>query len=498
MRLSVLACLVPGLLMGCSVVPLTMTERQERASQDGKTIEAQQPPITAPVGLYQAMARAVIGNLDQKVKLMEVAVAQGMTDAASYELLPQTVVNRGWTRRSNENASTSKTISTGSVGDASTSEERSHVTSQLAASWNVLDFGISWLKSRQNANRVLIARELRRKAMQSLLQDVRVAWGKAVAAEKLTSEIDPLIARVRTALASAHDIEALQLQSPIQALDYQKQLLEILRQLMSLRRELGSARVELANLMGVSPQSPFKLAMPDDTFPLPIVPVNLPELEDQALLDRPELREQDYQARISADETRKALLRLLPGIELTADISHDSNSYLTNHTWADIGLKLVWNIVNLASAPAAIGLAERQEDLTLAKRLSLHVAVLTQVDVAWIRLGMAREDFSLAQSLAEVDERIFLHSQAAQQSSAQSELELIRAEASRAVSRLRRAMAYAEVQAAAAALRVSVGDDPRLSDGNDVLTMTQALRLHYQPWDAPQEKPARVPWEISP
>ncbi|MBF0166972.1 MAG: TolC family protein [Alphaproteobacteria bacterium] len=498
MRGAALACLVAGLLTGCAVNPTSNTDRQERVAQDSGLIDTQQPPITAPVGLYQAMARAVLGNLDQRVKLMEVAVAQGISDAASYELLPQTVANRGWTRRNNDNTSTSKTISTGSVSDASTSEDRSHITSQLAASWNVLDFGISWLKSRQNANRVLIARELRRKARQSLLQDVRVAWGKAVAAEKLTTEIDPLIVRVRTALASAQDIETLRLQSPVQALDYQKQLLEILRQLQSLRRELGGARVELANLMGVPPQRPFALAMPDDSYPLPVVPVNLPALEDQALVDRPELREQDYQARITADETRKALLRLLPGIEFSADVNRDDNSYLTNHTWADIGLKLVWNVVNLASAPATIDLANRQEELTLAKRLSLHMAVLTQVNVAWIRLAMARDDFTLAQSLAEVDGRIYQHTQAAMQSSAQSELELIRAEASRSVSRLRRALAYAEVQAAAAALRVSVGDDPALLDTDDVLTLTQALRHHFQPWDAPREAPARVKWEVLP
>jgi multidrug efflux system outer membrane protein len=485
-------------LSGCAVDPVSTAERQDRVAEDAGRIAAAQPPFTGPVGLYQAMARAVIGNLDQRVRLMDVAIAQGVADAASYDLLPQTVASRGWTRRSNDNASSSKTLSSGEISGASTSEDRSHVTSQLAATWNVLDFGISWLKARQNANRVLIAEEQRRKALQALLQDVRVAWGKAVAADRLTVEIDPLIARVRTALASARDIEVQRLQSPIQALDYQKQLLEILRQLLSLRRDLGSARVELANLMGVPPQQPFQLAAPAEAPVMPVVPIDLAALEERALLDRPELREQDYQARITADETRKALLRLLPGVELTAGASHDTNSYLTHHSWADAGLKLTWNILNLVSAPAAIGVAERQEELVRLRRLSLHVAVLTQVNVAWNRLGMAREDFDLARSLAEIDDRIHHHSQAAVQSSAQGELEMIRTEAGRAVSRLRRTLAHAEVQAAAAALRVSAGDDPALPSGGGVALLTAALRRHYQPWDAPQEVPATVDWRVIP
>lgn len=41
-------------------------------------------------------------------------------------------------------------------------------------------------------------------------------------------------------------------------------------------------------------------------------------LETEALASRPELREQDYQTRISSAETRKAMLRMLPGLEFSA------------------------------------------------------------------------------------------------------------------------------------------------------------------------------------
>lgn len=53
-------------------------------------------------------------------------------------------------------------------------------------------------------------------------------------------------------------------------------------------------------------------------------------LETEALASRPELREQDYQTRISSAETRKAMLRMLPGLEFSAGGHYDSNSFLVN------------------------------------------------------------------------------------------------------------------------------------------------------------------------
>lgn len=482
----------------CSVPAVTPEERARRVDADAKSIAALHHEVTAPIGLHEAMARAIHGNLERRVRLMESAVAQGLADVSSYEMLPSVIGSGGWSERNNENGSTSKTISTGAVStDPTTSSSRTQVTARLATTWNVLDFGISWLKARQYANRAHMAEEKRRKAVQSLVNDVRVAWWKAVVATRLAAEIDPLMARLRTAIDSARTIETLRLQSPLQALDYQKQLLDLLRQLQSLRREVGTARVELANLMGLPPTTRFQLAMPgDEDQPVPDTPFSLGELEGQALLDRPELREEDYQARVSADETRKAMLRLLPGLELDAGTNYDSNPYLYNQSWVDAGLRVTWNLMNLASAPSTIGLAERQEELSDLRRLSMHVAVLTQVNLAWNRMRMAREDFEVARDITQIDERMYRHSQAARESSAQAELEFIRSDANRVISRLRRDFAYVEVQSAMAALKVSVGDDPPLPDTGDLQQLTRALKRHFRPWEQPGDKPARVQWEI--
>ena len=68
---------------------------------------------------------------------------------------------------------------------------------------------------------------------------------------------------------------------------------------------------------------------------LEAVKVDLALLEQEALSNRPELREQDYQTRITATETRKAMLRLLPGLEFSVGGHYDSNSFLVEQGWAE-------------------------------------------------------------------------------------------------------------------------------------------------------------------
>ena len=79
--------------------------------------------------------------------------------------------------------------------------------------------------------------------------------------------------------------------------------------------------------MNVTPGTNFTLA--DEKEPqLPRPPRNIGELEEVALENRPELREEDYRKRISVAETRKALLSLLPGISFDVAARYDSNKYL--------------------------------------------------------------------------------------------------------------------------------------------------------------------------
>ena len=100
---------------------------------------------------------------------------------------------------------------------------------------------------------------------------------------------------------------------------YRRALLQALQALERQRREGRRIGLELAELIGLGPGAQYRLALPLDRLPPPRRPVlDIAALETLALRQRPELREAQLSGRIAAAEARKALLRVLPGIELSA------------------------------------------------------------------------------------------------------------------------------------------------------------------------------------
>ena len=97
------------LAAACSLTPepLTGEERQTRVQKDLALMYAETVPVTGPVSLEEAMARAIKFNLDRRVELMNDAVANHTLELARYDLLPKVVAGGGYNVRSNESASSS-------------------------------------------------------------------------------------------------------------------------------------------------------------------------------------------------------------------------------------------------------------------------------------------------------------------------------------------------------------------------------------------------------
>ncbi|MDZ5461529.1 hypothetical protein [Azohydromonas lata] len=69
--------------------------------------------------------------------------------------------------------------------------------------------------TKQNADRVLIAEERRRKALHILMQDVRTAFWRTASAQKLRNEVHAPLADAATALEDARKAEAGRLQASL-------------------------------------------------------------------------------------------------------------------------------------------------------------------------------------------------------------------------------------------------------------------------------------------
>lgn len=449
-----------------SLQPKALDDQELRAQTqaDRVTAVAKVGSISAPMTLEEAMARALKYNLDNRVRMMEEALAMGQLDVSRFDLLPKLTAQAGYTSRNNDKISQSRNAEDGTLSKSQfISQERSHTASSLVMSWSMLDLGVSYYSAKQQADRVLIATERRRKAMHTLMQDVRTAYWRAASAQKLQGEVQQTIKLGEEALASSRRTEEERLRNPIDALRYQRQLLENLRLLEGINNELSTAKTELASLINAPLAQPLVLAPTEFSVNRQILQTPIDVMEEIALLANPELREQHYNARIARDESRKSLVRLFPGISLNYGLNYDTDRYLVNRNWSEAGAQISFNLFNLLSAPTQMKLARAGIALADQRRVAVQMAVLTQVHIARQQLDNAISQFERANAIWETDQKISEHIRNRADHQAQSKLDLISNQTASILSLLRRYQALAQVQGAEARLHATLGNEARIA-----------------------------------
>lgn len=512
LRALLVASVAVVALTGCAIepTPFTIEESRARASADVAALNSENEPLTAPVSLYEAMARAVKYNLDHRLKVMEAAFASRQLTSANLSMLPQLAANAGYEGRDNDSGSSSRSLLDGTQSlETSTSQDRNRRVYDYGLSWNVLDFGVSYVRAQQQADRNLIIQERRRKVIHNIIQDVRGAYWQAVSAERLLKRIDPLIDRIAHALAAARTIEDNRLQPPRDALVYRRTLLEAMRQIKELRRELIGGKVQLAALMGVVPGQEFTLATNQMDYREMKLQVTLDKIEQNALVYRPELREENYNTRIGEKEVKRAMLSLLPGLNLDVSKNYDSNSFTMNNHWYSWAARVNANLFDtFLNGPARVREAEAAEDVAMTRRLAISMAVLSQAHVSWLAYHQSVSEFRTSNELNAVDSALLDQVRISSESGRGNELELIQAELASVLSELRRDIAFAAMSNAAGRIYVTAGADPLPPSVPDysVATLASAIEKTMERWergdlvqseDIPATTPIAAP-EIAP
>ena len=283
----------------------------------------------------------------------------------------------------------------------------------------------------------------------------------------------------------ARKSEAERVRNPLDSLRYQRQLLENLRLLEAIDQELSTAQVELASLISAPLGQAIQVADADirnvdgNVFKLP-----MHLLEEQALLQNPDLRERHYDARIAREETRKTMARLFPNATFSYGIRYDSDSYLINNNWRDAGLQISFNLLNIATGPIQIKLAEAGVALADQRRVATQIAVLTQVHIARLQLLNARNQFERADAIYLADQKIAEHVRNRASAQSMSQLDRVSNDSTAILSLLRRYQALAQVQAAESRLMASIGLEPRIGS-TDEITLPDLIKLilgQSNPW----------------
>ncbi|MBI3229039.1 MAG: TolC family protein [Burkholderiales bacterium] len=464
LRLLPLSALILTLFTGCAIMPQPVSDkdRQERISADMQALFKDVEPLQGELTLSEAFARALKYNYDYRLKAMEESMASSQLDLAKFDMLPRLTLAAGYNSRNNDAGSRSLDLNTGVESNLfSGAQERNRHTDSATLAWNVLDFGVSYVRTKQQAEQVMIAQERKRKVVQNIAQDVRQSFWRAYGAQKAMPRLNELLARVKEAMVRSQKMETQHLMPPLQALSYQRALIDLHQQIVTRRQDLILAKTELAALINIKPGTNYSISVGDENAVIASMrPMDdLDALDQMALNSRPELREEDYRKRITVLDARKALYSILPGIEFNLGANHDSNKYLYRNSWTEASANISFNLMRAFSYPAMKKAQENQLVLDDTRRAAMAMAVLTQVRLSTQRLAEARADYDVSKQGADVDGRIEQHMRSATKANTESEMELLRTEVKTALSEMQRYVALANLQTAYARVANSVGAD---------------------------------------
>jgi len=459
-----LSLLTTLIITGCSVVPQPWEKSEiKEASKQELMVLNEIKEIVKPVSLNDAIYRGIKNNRQKRVKMMETALSEKQFELLQYDMLPSLTSSAGYSARDNYAASASAVFEDGTPSTLdnptySISQSKQQTTAGITFSWNVLDFGLSYVKAKQQSDKFLISKEEERKVVFNITQEIRRAYYEAVTAEELIKRIHPLMKEVKVALQDSDKVKSLRLKSPMESLNYERELLNVLRDLMSLKKALISSKLELAELMGLKPGTMFALEEKvENSYFVPSVPFSLPTMEKIALENRPEILGSRYKERISEKELSAVMLSMLPGVSFDAGYSYNDSEYLLNNNWYSLGANVTWNLFNVFKYGAMSDNADAKVILEKERKLALSLAVITQVHLANIRYQQASEEYELSKKYLDVSQGIYDQTINANELDMNSDLVFIKEKLSYLLATLRHSAAYANMQNSYGRIYASMG-----------------------------------------
>lgn len=430
------------------------------------TLYGAQEPITAPLTMYEAMARGVKYNIGHRTALMEEVVANGSVDVEVLGMLPGLDLEAGYLGRSSPEVIRARSNTTGAQSlEPSIFQDEHRRVANLDLSWNVLDAGLSYVHSRQASDKARASLERRRKVVQNITQDVRSAYWRAASAQILGQHIESLMTRADDVLRQLEEAENRKSSEDVSALlNLQKRLYDTMKDLMAERDSLSTAKAELAALIGVPPSTDFTLANSESDMmsahSLPKLSTSRQDLEVLALLIRPEMREHTLLKRVAARGSTVSVMETFPGIGGIVGYNYDSNSFLDDESWASFSFGLTQNLMNLFTLPIRLEQDKNREQLADMQRMAMVATVLTQLSIADTRYDIATDNYGLLKRMMGVNTRLIEYTKSRPEKTTLGDGLLLAAEMDQILTRVRLHRAYAEGQNAFGRIVSTLGLDP--------------------------------------
>lgn len=387
---------------GCGPHPGPRQVRIANALLDMEAYRARSPAIDRPLTLEDALALASHYNIEAWIAAQESEFQQELATQSTLKMLPSLMAGAGSQERSHFDASSSQSLENRQESlEPSFSSEKRGGTFDISLTWNLLDFGISFLRARQQGDRISIAFQRERRVRQNLALQVTSTFWRAVAARESAEKAEQIREEIATMLANIRkEIEDKAI-SEIEGLKQETSLLERQDELRRFKQDYLRAKTELAKLIGLAPGTQFPLAEVDFDNPIEPLGHDIEELEWEALRNRPELFEKDLQQAISRDEARIAVAQMFPSPAMFLQFNYDSNRFLVHENWKTVGIRASWDLLTIPQQMKQRDAVKLQTELIAKRRMAIAVAILTQLHLSLIDYEEGLEQFEFSRTISQ-------------------------------------------------------------------------------------------------
>lgn len=447
---------------GCSLSPKKIDNQSQynNTHLTLKSIIEQQKNITGNITLEEAIARVLKYNLDNRLQQTQLALESGSLNQAYLEMLPSLLVDGNYSFRNNEQIQ--NLVQNGQVVPGEQSfTPREIVDFSAGVQWNILDFGLSYTRAQQQANRVMIMKEQQRKITQALIQQTIAIYWKAWTAQQMAPKVARFKKEAEKALLNSILASKNKLSPNEKELDYQNVLIKAIRKATKLQLQIADAKASLSRLMNANQNSQYQLIAPKESIKkLPNINPEFEKMDLLALLYRPELREASYQKQIAEKGVQAAVLEMLPGISFDYGYNNTNNQFMLNRNWLGGNINLSFDLINsLLKAPMNIKNAKMVVQYEQLKQAATTATVLTQIRIAYSNYLLWQSDYHYAKQEVETTEKLYLSALNNEKAKRSSKQETIRRALDALNSEFDEQITFANAYEALATIYQSIGLD---------------------------------------
>jgi outer membrane protein TolC len=360
-------------------------QRRTNLAEDLSLLHPQSPvDVPDPLTVDTAIRIGLQNNLDMRISKVVAEITDENTVAEKLKRLPAL----------NFNATLSQ-----SSHSSDPDVDKLQKSGSLSLTWNILDFGLSYIRSWQAAMQSEIRRMERLRQAQTLARDISTAYWKAVLAEQSLEQIRTLETEVKDYKTKAEILVSQKRLDPIASKAIEKKIVELAITAANLRAEISNGKIELCRLMGLSPGTLLNLAREDfrtfiEKMPMPET-LEPQKLEMISLNNRPEFFSSDFEVRVQQEEARAVLVSMFPGIQFSSSNYYNANSNYENNIWTVWGATISSSLLSLPSKYAEWQGQKKSIEMVKLQRVMLTAGVIVQAHMSLHDYTVKRRQFNL-------------------------------------------------------------------------------------------------------